>query len=74
MKTNFVVSLCLAGLLAVAAVVWAESSDQAPAAGKDPRIDKLIQQNEQILKNQDDILKKIDEIQGGMAILKRRTG
>ncbi len=71
MKTNFVVTLCVAGLLA-AAVTWAQSAKN-PATTSDPRIDKVIEQNEKILKNQEDILKKLDELQGGISVLKRRS-
>jgi len=72
MKTKLVVPVCVAVLLVAAAVTWAQST-KSQAAPSDPRIDKVIEQNEKILKNQEDILKKLDELQGGISTLKRRS-
>jgi hypothetical protein len=72
MNTKILFSLCAAGLLTAAAVTWAQSTT-GQAAASDPRIDKVIEQNEKILKNQEDILKKLDELQNGITILKRRS-
>jgi hypothetical protein len=71
MKTKLIVSLCVAGILAAAAVAWAQQKPTTP--GTDSRIDKLVEQNEQILKNQAEILKKLDNIETGIGQLRRRA-
>jgi hypothetical protein len=70
-KSLFVVGIVVA--LAAGSIALAQSAKSASTQNADPRIDKVIEQNEQILKNQDAILKKLDEVQNGMNILKRRT-
>ena len=68
------IALCIAAALAVGTFVLAQS--QAPLQPKmppDPRIDKLLEQNEKILKSQEDILKQLDEIKAGLAQLRRRS-
>lgn len=63
---------CAAALIGIATLVVA----QAPAAPKpttDAQLDKIREQNEQILQKQDDILKKIDEMSHEIAQIRRRT-
>jgi uncharacterized membrane protein len=69
MKTKLLVSLCIA---AAFAVVIALAQAQEPTK-PDPRIDKLLQQNEQILKNQSTILEKLEKIDQGLLQVRRRT-
>ena len=59
-------------LLAIAGLVYAQGQGPTPAPKPDPRIDKLLIQNEQILKNQQDILKQLAEIQVGVTQTRRR--
>lgn len=78
MKTKLLCVLALAGALAAGAIVTAQtttkpqSSTAAKPAG-DPRIDKLLEQNEQILKNQQEILQRLDTINTGVQQMRRRS-
>jgi hypothetical protein len=74
MNKKSLIALGIAVVLVAGTVVFAQSSKPVAASGADPRLDKVIEQNEQILKNQQEILKKLNEVQTGMSILKRRTG
>jgi hypothetical protein len=69
MKTKLIVSICVAATLAVAIALAQENKSST----QDPRIDKLIEQNAQILKNQDEILKKLDKLDQGLLQVRRRT-
>lgn len=77
MKANTFVTVAVAALLVAGTFAIA----QAPAQPKpDLRIDKLIEQNAQMLKNQDQLLKnqeetlkQLGEVKEGLAILKRRS-
>lgn len=65
------IALCVAALLAAGTFVLAQS--QSPAKPPpDPRIDKLIEQNEKILKNQEEILKQLDLLQTQLTQVRRR--
>jgi len=79
MKTNHIVSLCAVALLAAAAMAWGQNAQTA--AKPDPRIDKLLEQNEQILKNQAEmlknqaeILKQLEQVQTTVTQVRRRPG
>ena len=72
MKTKLFATVCVALALATA-IALAQDKDPAKTAKPDPRIDKVIEQNEQILKNQDAILKKLETIETGMTQLRRRS-
>jgi hypothetical protein len=48
-------------------------ADESATPATDPRIDKLIEQNEQILKTQADILQQIQEIKRDLQQLRRRS-
>lgn len=70
--------LVLVALLVVAAAFWtyAQTGESKP----DPRVDKLLEQHEQILKNQADILKNqadmirsLETINAGVQQLRRRS-
>lgn len=69
MKTKLFASICVAIALAV---TYALAQEQSKPSIPDPRIDKLIEQNEQILKNQTTILEKLDKLEQGMLQVRRR--
>jgi len=70
MKTKLLVSLCVAAVLAVAIALAQDKEQTKP----DPRIDKLLEQNERILKNQTEILEKLLKIDQGLLQVRRRSG
>ena len=69
MNTKLLTALCVAGLIAGASFVLAQSKSTSDA----DRIDKLIQQNEQILKNQEEMMKQLKDINENVFVLKRRS-
>jgi hypothetical protein len=72
MKKHHIASLATAALLI--AGTWAVAQSQAPVAVKpDPRIDRLLEQNDQIMKAQQDILKALTELKTDMTQLRRRS-
>lgn len=73
-KKNFFIC-CIAALLAVGtfALAQAQKPPVAPAATSDPRLDKVLEQNQKILDQQDQILKKLDDLNTGIAQLRRRS-
>jgi hypothetical protein len=64
--------IALAATLALTGLCVAYAADGDKKVD-DPRIDKLIQQNEQILKNQAEILKRLDKIDQDLLQLRRRV-
>ena len=71
---KIIIPLCIAAALAVGTYVLAQSQSQVqPRSSPDPRIDKVLEQNEQILKNQTEILKALEEIKTGLTQIRRRT-
>lgn len=73
MNIKHVAILALAaGLIAGSLFITHAQGENKPAAS-DPRIDKLIEQNEKILKNQDEILKQLGELKEGVVQLRRRS-
>jgi hypothetical protein len=72
MNTRTIVALSVA--IAVVVGTWAIAAQPTkPAAGSDPQLDKVIQQNDQILKNQAEIMKTLQEVQAGINALRRRS-
>ncbi|MBM3859895.1 MAG: hypothetical protein FJ395_09625 [Verrucomicrobia bacterium] len=69
MKTKLLVSLCVATAFAVAIALAQDKESTKP----DPRIDKLLEQHQQILKNQTQILERLDKIEQGLLQVRRRT-
>ncbi len=68
-KTTFIV-------VAVAALLVAGSfglSQASTSSNSDPRIDQIIEQNEKILKNQEDLQKQIAQIKDWVEWLRRRS-
>lgn len=68
MKTKLLVSICVAVAFAVAIALAQENKSATP----DPRIDKLLEQHEQILKNQATIMEKLEKIDQGLLQVRRR--
>lgn len=64
--------LVVIAVVAVAGLLYAQAADDAKLAA-DPRIDKLIQQNEKILQNQSEILKQLAELKQDLLQLRRRS-
>jgi hypothetical protein len=62
----------VAGLITGSLFVAQAQTDVKPPA-PDTRIDKLLDQNEKILKNQDAIMKELDEIKEGVLQVRRRS-
>jgi hypothetical protein len=73
MKAKYIAIFTLAaGLLGGSLFIAQAQSDVKPPP-PDPRIDKLLEQNEKILKNQDAIMKELDDIKEGVLQARRRT-
>jgi hypothetical protein len=69
---NIAIFVLVGGLIAGSLFIAQAQSENKPAVS-DPRIDKLIEQNERILKNQDEILKQLGEVKEGVLQMRRRT-
>lgn len=73
MNAKYVAIFALAaGLIAGSLFVAQAQSDVKPPP-PDTRIDKLLDQNEKILKNQDAIIKELDDIKEGVLQVRRRS-
>jgi hypothetical protein len=74
MNAKYVAVFTLAaGLIAGSLFVAQAQSDVKPAAA-DPRVDKLLDQNEKILKNQEEILQDLADLKKGVLQLRVRSG
>ena len=75
MNRKFLPVVMLAvGLIAGSLFVAQAQSPTKPAPPPpDPRIDKLVEQNDKILKNQDDILKALADLKEGVLQIRRRS-
>ena len=75
MNTKFAAIFALAvGLVAGSLfVAQAQTQVQVKPPPPDPRIDKLIEQNDLMLKNQDQILKDLTDLKEGILQLRRRS-
>ena len=73
MKAKIFVTVAVAALLVAGTFAIAQAPAQPKPAPSDTRIDKLLEQNEQILKNQQDILKQLGDLKESILILKRRS-
>jgi len=70
MKTKLLISVCVAVALAVGIALAQEKEQTKP--GTDPRIGKLVEQNEQIIKTQQEILQRLEKIEQGLLQVRRR--
>jgi len=69
-------TLALVTVIAVSGFLLAHAADPLPSvkpAATDPRIDKLIQQNEQIIRNQADIKQQLEKLSQEIMQLRRRS-
>jgi hypothetical protein len=72
MNKRSIIAACIAAIIVAGSLAIA-AQPAKPAAGSDPRLDKVIEQNEQILKNQAEIMKMLQEVQTGLNALRRRS-
>jgi len=79
MKTKLFATIAVAAMLVGGGLAIAQMPAQSPPKS-DPRIQKLLDQNEEILKNQEDIKAQLSDIKDTLAdlkesilILKRRS-
>jgi hypothetical protein len=70
MNKKTLVALCIAALVA-GTFVLAQSTGSAPSG--DPRLDKILEQNEKIMKSQEEILKQLAQIKDWVDWLRRRS-
>ena len=73
MNSKFVAILMLAVGLVAGSLFVAQAQSETKPAPPDARIDKLLEQNERILKNQDEILKQLGDIKEGVLQVRRRS-
>ncbi len=73
MNGKFLAILAGSALLVAATWVFAQGQVKPAAAPPDPRIDKIVDQNDQILKNQQEMLKAIADIKQDLLQLRRRS-
>jgi stress response protein YsnF len=71
---KIVAVFCIVAALAAGTFVLGQAQQNQPkATASDPRLDKLIEQNEQILRNQQEILNQLKDIKEGVLQLRRRS-
>lgn len=70
---NIAIIVCVAAALAASTFVLAQAQGRSNAQHADPRIDRLIEQNEQILKTQQEILKSLEALRSDVLQLRRRS-
>ena len=75
MNTKLVAVLAVAAAMVAGTFFLAQANGQTKVATVpvDQRIDKLIEQNEKILRNQDEILKQLAELKEGVLQIRRRS-
>ena len=73
MNTKLVAVFALAAGLIAGSLFVAQAQTETKPAPKDTRLDKVIEQNEQILKNQDEMMKRLDELKEGVLQIRRRS-
>jgi hypothetical protein len=73
MNTKFVPILTLAVGLIAGSLFVAQAQSETKPAPPDTRIDKIVEQNEKILKTQDDILKALADLKEGVLQIRRRS-
>jgi hypothetical protein len=70
MYSKIVATLAVAAAI-IAGSLLAQAQDKAKE--NDPRLDKVLEQNEKILKNQELIIKSLDEIRQDLLQIRRRS-
>jgi len=70
MNRTTLATLAIATVLIAGSFVLAQSSGSSSG---DPRIDRIIEQNEKILKNQEEIQKQLSQIRDWVDWLRRRS-
>lgn len=73
MNTKFVPIVALAVGLVAGSLFVARAQSETKPVPPDTRIDKLLEQNDQILKNQAEILKQLGDVKEGVLQLRRRS-
>ena len=73
MNIKIVAILALAAGLIAGSLFISHAQGESKSAAPDPRIDKLIEQNEKILKNQEEILKQLADVKEGVLQIRRRS-
>ena len=73
MNTKFVPIVALAVGLVAGSLFVAQAQSETKPVPPDTRIDKLLEQNDQILKNQAEILKQLGDVKEGVLQLRRRS-
>ena len=74
MRTKTVaITILAASLLAGGLLIAQTQTETKSAAASDSRIDKIIEQNEKILKNQEEMLKELADLKEGVLQMRRRT-
>ncbi len=80
MKTKLFATIAVAAMLAAGGLAIAQMPGQGQPPKPDPRVQKLLEQNEEILKGQEDIKSQLNDIKSDLAdlkesilILKRRS-
>jgi hypothetical protein len=71
MNPKTLATFCIAAVLVAGTYVLAQSTGNS--TGGDPRLDKILEQNEKILKNQDEILKQLGVINERIFVMYRRS-
>ena len=73
MNAKYVAIFALAAGLIAGSLFVAQAQSEVKPPPPDTRIDKLLEQNEKILKNQDEILKELADIKEGVLQVRRRS-
>ena len=73
MKAKYIAIIALAAGLIAGSLFVVQAQSEVKPAEPDKRIDKLLEQNEKILKNQDEILKELADIKEGVLQVRRRS-
>jgi hypothetical protein len=73
MNIKYAAIFALAVGLVAGSLFIAQAQSEVKPPPPDTRIDKLLEQNEKILKNQDEILKELADIKEGVLQVRRRS-
>ncbi len=73
MNSKTLTALGIALVLAAGTLVLAQANKPATGSSSDAHLQKIIEQNEQILQKQDEILKQLGEMKTDLTVLRRRT-